>query len=189
MPRRENGLRSSRSRVRTRPRILVVCGGVRTEVGYLEGIRDSIPGRSVDINLRARAKSPQQVVDWAVKLSATGDFDQAWCVFDVDEFDLEEANRRASRHGVRLAVSDPCFELWLLLHFESHAAYVEDCKAAAMCLTKHIPDYDKTRLRFKDYEAGVGDAIERARKLPDEGNPSTGMWRLAMRIRDEEDDT
>ncbi|HEX6077763.1 MAG TPA: hypothetical protein VFZ32_21200 [Micromonosporaceae bacterium] len=53
-------------------------------------------------------------------------------------------------------------------------------------LRKHVPDYDKTTLRFADHSLGIGEAILRARKLHPDGtdvgaNPSTGVWRLVER--------
>lgn len=39
---------------------------------------------------------------------------------------LAEAGREARRRGVRLAVSSPCFELWLLLHHTDRRAKAEE---------------------------------------------------------------
>jgi hypothetical protein len=93
----------------------------------------------------------------------------------------------ANRQDVNLAVSNPCFELWLLLHHadcRSHCAGYADVVAR---LRKHVPAYDKTDLRFADYVAGVYDAVKRARELDPTGvdharNPSTGVWRLVSTI-------
>ncbi|MFY1670744.1 RloB family protein [Plantactinospora sp. WMMB334] len=93
----------------------------------------------------------------------------------------------ARRLGVRLAVSNPCFELWLLLHHtecRSHCAGYPDLERR---LRRQLPTYDKARLEFRHYAAGVGDAVDRGRRLDPTGvahhvNPSTGMWRLAELI-------
>ncbi|MFL6141746.1 MAG: RloB family protein [Labedaea sp.] len=39
------------------------------------------------------------------------DFDEIWCVVDVDQFDLAAATSLARDRGIRLAVSNPCFEV------------------------------------------------------------------------------
>jgi hypothetical protein len=51
-----------------------------------------------------------------------------------------------------------------------------------------VPEYDKSALRFTDYEAGVDAAVQRARK-PDHGtsteherNPATGVWALVEKM-------
>lgn len=190
MPRRENGHRHRRTQRPSRPRLLIVCGSLRTGKDYLVGLRDSALNRSVDIQIIQKPKSPLEIVTYATKhLAATaGDFDQAWCVFDVDEFEVESAKREAGRRGYEVAASDPCFELWLLLHHEDCRAFQDGYKAVERRLKKHVAKYDKTKLDFTNYADGVSDAILRAEKLGETGNPSTGMWRLATRIRNEEDE-
>jgi hypothetical protein len=143
----------------------------------------------VDIKVVQRPKSPQEIVAYAAKYldRATGDFDEVWCVFDVDDFEIGSAVQRAGRAGLELAISDPCFELWLLLHHEDCRAFQNGYKDVVRRLKKHVVGYDKTRLTFADYTDGVADAIRRAEKLGGTGNPSTGMWRLAMRICSDEE--
>jgi hypothetical protein len=166
-----------------------VIGSLRTEQDYLIGLRDAAGTRAVDIQLVRKAKSPEAVIAYTADFvaRASDDFDEIWCVYDVDEFDVVPAAREAARRHFRLAVSDPCFELWLLLHHEDCAAFLASYREVERRLRKHLPAYDKARLDFADYASGVADAIRRAEKLGDTGNPSTGMWRLASRIRTEEE--
>ncbi|MFI9817183.1 RloB family protein [Saccharothrix variisporea] len=82
----------------------------------------------------------------------------------------------ANRTAVSLAVSDPCFELWLLLHFRDHTAHIDGAKAAKALLTRHIVGYDK-KVDFDVFAVNVDSAITRAKVLGPE-NPSTGVWRL-----------
>ena len=115
------------------------------------------------------------------------DFDEVWCVVDVDEFDLSSTFQVARRSGVKLAVSNPCFELWLLLHHEDYHGRLEQCAAAYRRVKKHVPAYDKTRLDFEQFECGVTHAVQRAKELDPNGvghdrNPSTGVWRLVERM-------
>ncbi len=45
--------------------------------------------------------------------------DQVWAMFDRDTHPkVPEAIDACKRNGVHLAYSNPCFELWLILHFE-----------------------------------------------------------------------
>ncbi|MER0242846.1 RloB family protein [Streptomyces sp. HSW2009] len=52
---------------------------------------------------------------------------RVWCVVDVEapapHASLDEAIALARRSGVRMALSNPCFELWLLLHIKHVLAY------------------------------------------------------------------
>jgi hypothetical protein len=85
---------------------------------------------------------------------------------------------------VALAVSNPCFEYWLLLHFEACAAPLTCYGDVEKRLLKHVPGYRKAALRFEDYAGGVTAAVERARH-PEAGharNPSTQVGRLVEKI-------
>ncbi|HBF80999.1 MAG TPA: hypothetical protein DD420_14035 [Streptomyces sp.] len=48
------------------------------------------------------------------------EYDQVWCVIDVEaptpHSSLSDALRLAERHGIEVALTNPCFELWILLH-------------------------------------------------------------------------
>jgi hypothetical protein len=163
-----------------------VCGSECTEPQYLAGLRDSLDNRAVDIRIVKHPRSPAQVVAYTVKIM-TADFDEAWCVFDVDKFDIAEAVRGAGASSVEVAVSNPCFELWLLLHHEDHRAPLVDYRAVVARLRRHVPAYDKAELDFADYAERVGDAVTRAKALDATGlshlsNPSTSVWRLVEKI-------
>ncbi|MFL5382303.1 MAG: RloB family protein [Longimicrobiaceae bacterium] len=118
-------------------------------------------------------------------------FDEIWCVFDVDTHErFEQARRAAQAAGIRVAISNPCFELWLLLHFFAQSAHLSAGDARRRVL-RNLPDYDK-HLRYEDFAVGYGHAVKRASELErrhaelgrEGANPSTGMHRLAERIRE-----
>jgi hypothetical protein len=118
-----------------------------------------------------------------IRAQNTEDFDQVWCVLDVDEFDFKDALPIARRERIALAISNPCFELWLLLHHVDATASISGAAATLKHLKAVVPGYDKTDLRFDDFAKWVSDAIRRAKALPGSDqqlgpNPSTGMWRL-----------
>jgi hypothetical protein len=116
--RRENS--SSRRAPFREPRkqILIVCGGTRTEPDYFEGLKRSRRNPAVQVKVVGKGIDPEQLVAHAHRVR--GDHDEVWCVVDTDEFDIAKAVRVADKLKVRLAVSNPCFELWLLLHFDDH---------------------------------------------------------------------
>jgi hypothetical protein len=63
------------------------------------------------------------------------------------------------------------------------------CSAAEAMLRKHVRSYDKTRLRFADFERTVADAVMRGKQSDATGenwqkNPSTNVWQLVERIRE-----
>ncbi|MGW0879714.1 RloB family protein [Streptomyces sp. NPDC002671] len=148
---------------------MVVCGAETTEYDYLNGFKAHFKRRNLSVKVTRKPGSPLQVVQHAAECwgGAGEEFDQVWCVVDVDDFqDLEQAVRCARRERIELAVSNPCFELWLLLHHTEHRGWI------------------------RDYGGELWkDAVRRARALAEEGtehlpdsNPSTRMWRLALAI-------
>ena len=49
------------------------------------------------------------------------DNDQVWAVFDRDDHPrFQEAVNLCEEHGIRVARSNPCFELWLILHEQDY---------------------------------------------------------------------
>lgn len=188
--RREN---STRRRPPTREpasHILIACGALQTENQYFDRLRQWRRNPAVKVTVLPKGRDPAGLVAYVRKWlhQQRKEFDEVWCVFDVDEFPgVADAVRLAAREGVFVAVSNPCFELWLLLHFERCTAHVPRYKSLVSKLEKHVGNYDKTELKFMQYQDGVDDAIRRARDLDPTGeafqrNPSTGVWRLVERI-------
>ncbi|TMR94752.1 RloB family protein [Nonomuraea basaltis] len=55
----------------------------------------------------------------AADLRRPHEYPRTWCVFDYDDDDrVDSLFRKAARHGVQIAFSHPCLELWWLLHFQ-----------------------------------------------------------------------
>jgi hypothetical protein len=192
MPRRENSGSRRSPRLEARSRLLVVCGTAKTEEQYFRGLRSSVANRAVDVVLVNRPRSPLEVVRYAIGYvrDAAKDFDETWCVFDVDQFDISSAIDVATDFDVALGVSNPCFELWLLLHYENCRRFQNACNDTEGKLKRFVPAYDKAFLRFSDFAGGVVDAIARAKALDPSGqrntiNPSTSVWRLAEKIMEQ----
>jgi hypothetical protein len=183
---RENSKRRRRPSRQPRTRLLIVCGATRTEPTYLSGLRQAARNPAVAVKVATHPRDPKSVVNYARKLrdQAPEDFDQIWCVLDVDEFEFEIALSTARQEQIALAISNPCFEFWLLLHHLDMTAPLSSPGAALRHLKGSVPGYGKTDLRFNDFAKWVPDAVRRAKALPGSNeilgpNPSTGMWRLA----------
>src|SRR5262249_33463734 len=116
--------------------------------------------------------------------------DEVWCVFDVDEHPfVPEAKQQAKDNGIETAVSNPCFELWIILHFRDQRAYVDRAQLQHEC-RQYLPGYDKDVPTAK-LIAHDDDAVRRAKDLDAwqssrncaGANPSTGVYRLTERIK------
>lgn len=97
----------------------------------------------------------------------------------------------ARDNGLSLAMSDPCFELWLLLHLRENpgAQHRHTIQAMLRALMPGVPD------KYIDFELLIGgypDAVRRAERLEREsrergdrgGNPSTEVFHLTRSIED-----
>jgi hypothetical protein len=75
------------------------------------------------------------------------DTDEAWLVIDRDRWPTDAIDRlhswACSHRNTHLAVSDPCFEYWLLLHFEVGDG-VPGRQGCIDRLKRHLPNYDKS---------------------------------------------
>jgi hypothetical protein len=183
-------------------RLLVVCEGKLTEPSYLRQLQHHVRNRLVHVEIVGPAGVPMTVVQRAIELREAADldakarkdadlrFDEVWGVFDIDEHPaLDEAARLAADHGIELAVSSPCFELWALLHFQEQREQLHR-DDAHRALRTYLPRYDK-ELDFRRLVAGYEDAVLRASELEKLAaaetrrwrNPSSGVFRLTERIR------
>jgi hypothetical protein len=104
------------------------------------------------------------------------DSDEAWLVVDRDLWTEEQLTQlhawtqRRANYG--LALSNPKFEYWLLLHFEDGTG-VKSVQNCIDRLKRHLPDFDKDIDARKITRQGIDDAIRRA-KLRD--NPLCADW-------------
>lgn len=188
MTRRENRRSRSAPIREERPQILIVCGGAATEPSYFRGLKKERRNPAVRVLVESKGVDPVSLVHFAAQKRDLMGCDEVWCAVDVDEFDLSKALSAATRKGVNLAVSNSCFEYWLLLHFELCTAPLTCFGDVRRRLVKHLPRYDKSSLCFADFAPGVDEAVHRARSRCEAvgtehtRNPSTGVWALVRQV-------
>jgi hypothetical protein len=166
--------------------VLIVTNGSKTELDYFKALRKE-PWITADkITPKFEAGAPTAVLERAVEIRADSAYDEAWVVCDVDEFDVQPAIAGVAEHDhVQLALSQPCFEVWLILHLKSGCPGFNDAAQAGAHLKRLLPHWDKASLKFSDFGANVLTATNRAKGLgePPEANPSTAVWRVIESLR------
>ncbi|WBC04329.1 RloB family protein [Micromonospora sp. WMMA1976] len=181
---RETDLRRRLPTREQRRTVLVVTNGESTERAYLDGLRRErwLAHRLV---VAVEKGSPVDAVRGAARRRDDNDFDEAYVVCDVDHYAPAESEREARRHEVTLLWSNPCFEVWLILHRDACTRHLDNAEKAKELLRRYVRNWDKTRLDFDDFRDGLDSAIERARTLsePPDANPSTAVWRLVLALR------
>lgn len=103
--------------------VLIVCEG-QTEKLYFESFE--VLGLTVKaIDLGGQAGLALIEVTTSIVQSANVDYDEIWCVFDMDvhkgqsEFaDYDNAINKASELHYKVAYSNDAFELWFYLHYQ-----------------------------------------------------------------------
>ena len=126
---------------------------------------------------------------------ADRDFDEIWCVFDTDTHEnLPQALQEARQSGIRVAVSNPCFELWLVLHARNQERHIDRHEVQRLANELRLADGKRIPDRAWDVLVeSFGTARRRAQALderhagngsPPRENPSTDVWRLVDRLRD-----
>ncbi len=131
------------------------------------------------------------------KLDTHLDQDEFWILPDIDHHrdkELSEVATRASQKGYRIAASNPCFEVWLLLHetddLSEIRTYEEHTQAAAACeakLRSLLGTYSKRRLdpaRYSAERVAAAEARGRARDADERWPPAAGshVHRLTERL-------
>lgn len=173
--------------------IKVLTEGKVTEPKYLKRLARG--NSKVTVKCDGIGKSPQNLIYEATKFLDKG-FDQVWCVFDVDHHLLQRINEiraSASRDNIATVVSNPCFELWLVLHKERQNGQVtsdeiqkraeglrlidgkEIAAAGWSCL---FGNYEDAKARAKAL-----DEMHRQIGSPSGSNPSSDVWKLIDVLR------
>jgi Rad3-related DNA helicase len=201
VPARSN--RRPHSPKQRKKRFLLCCEGKGTEPDYFKGLATVLrSSKLVDVVIADHeATDPKQIVEQAKRERASASrrakradddnelYDEVWCVFDRDEHHhFDEAVQQALANELGLAVSNPCFELWIILHFRDQESTISR-KAALKLAQKHIPGYNK-RVEYSKVQGRARKAIERAEKMESRAvrngkptdNPTSGVWRLVVSL-------
>ncbi len=134
----------------------------------------------------------------ATRRGEVQDGDEFWVFLDTDHrtqgthlTGTSEALRDARHSRFNVAFSNPCFELWLLLHLRtvSTVESFENCGAVAAQIRAQLGSYNKTSIHPGQFTvAQIPEAITRAKALdqtPDHRWPEktgTQVYRLLERV-------
>lgn len=137
------------------------------------------------------SSSAEHVLDRLLAVECEPD-DERWMVLDADHYthgrhlrSLTLAISRAQQSNVKVAMSKPCFEVWLLLHHRDETVVPGLPDAGAVCaeIRNCRGNYNKTSLREEHYPLqSVADAFARAHRLdhtvPDSVIPQDNTTRI-----------
>ena len=158
--------------------IPTAVGGVPLTIAKLSAEQANAIGKGAK---RKRAKQSYQ------------EDDEVWAVFDRDEHPhIDEAKQLCKANNVGIAFSDPCFELWLILHIEDFNRACDRHDVQRVFGEIH-EGYDRRGAKTADFSAlleNLEEAERRAdtllrRRREERGgtNPSTTVFNLTRSIR------
>ena len=197
----------SQSAGNTGKTILVVTEGEKTEPIYLKALRNRLKLNAADIHIiNAPGTDARTIVEEAIsqrdqrkrdaKHGCTVPYDSVWAVFDTERADtnpkLHDALQLAKSRKINVALSNPCFEFWILLHDELTTALFMNCAEVIRRIKINFnPGYNKSDLDVFEYLDKIPEAVrnsEYCRKhhsaAGTDGNPSTDVDLLVRELND-----
>jgi len=194
--------RAKRRKRKVKPTILIISEGKDTEVNYFKEF--NLKYVNVDIKIADKNSAGKN------KSRKTDPINQR-----VEE--LERAYKKTKDYEkerktvINLGISNPCFEVWYLLHYIYTTANLKDYGAVKNKLVKETPlrDYEKNKcinillhdktdeaiknsVKLKDHHESLGRIFMNFKESSSilnvkdiiEGNPYTNVWELIKYIED-----
>jgi hypothetical protein len=186
-------------------KILIVCEGQTEEIYF-----KSFPVLTATVTAKETGRTKSSLVKQAQKLAKEDNYDEIWCVFDMDVNYAVQQNQREDFNSAisqcqntkkfKVAYSNDCFELWFYLHFaytdqQNHRKfyykklrefwsinYEEKGKELDFCTTIYS--------KLQEANCSQEEAIKRAEKLfnskiqdlPCDQNPVTTVYELVREL-------
>ncbi len=186
--------------------IYIFTEGEKTEPEYFEALKTHANSKNKIIKIFPIGKQASELLKNArAKLKYDGteeNIDELWLISDKDDITdqaFKEFILKAERLKFKVGYSIPCFELWLILHFENYNKY-SDQKA----VQKHLSDLLKSKLgyqgnckkiprvffkkHFLSEDQFLDEAVQRAKAFDSLNNPSTTMHEIIAAIMQNEND-
>ncbi|EID1963150.1 TPA: RloB family protein [Escherichia coli] len=165
-------------------RMHIFCEGAKTEPMYLQGYIDEFASEKAKVIHIPDIKynTPIALVKAAIKHKESGDTsddDEFWVVYDREAVTKyphtlhHEAWDLAHANNINIALSNVCFELWILQHFafkNTPYSSFDDLKKNSTLkkdlLSVGIKDYNKADATlYKKIRLGIPNARQRAKAL------------------------
>ena len=200
---RAPSLRRRAPRREPKKRFTIFCEGANTEPAYFGALRSIVADALIEINTENAVGVPETIVrkaqDFLHSLRGQTDLfelgDEVWVAFDRDDHQkFQELVNVCEQKGIGVARSNPCFELWLILHIQDFDK-PDDRKKLMAFLRTLRPEYDPRGSKKLDFDALLAFLTEAERRAEaqltrreDEGmpfgRPSTTVGRLTRAIRE-----
>lgn len=179
--------------------IVGVEGNNKTERHYLECLERTFK-KVHFVFADGNDTDPARIVSNTVnKIKKVKNIDFAICLFDMDfgeerKEQFLKAKKIAEKSKIILITSNPCFEIWFLLHFEYSTKQFTSSDDLLSTLRKFDKDYAKNKCNFLIYKNLINEAVKNCKKLDkyhlensnnsniEFNNPRTDMYKLIEKL-------
>jgi len=164
-----------------KPIFYVFCEG-ETEEEYVNFLRLKY---RIPIKIKSKVTGhsiSQRIVDSHIDIGTKHEKDKIFLMYDLDEEGLLEKLQKISDSV--LLTSNPCIELWFLLHFRNQTANI-NCSVCNRELKAKARGYEKGKLNEaikNKLNDNYTSAIERAKNLNETNNPSSLVYKFIEEI-------
>lgn len=173
--------RTSRGK-KINPTLFVFCEG-DTEEAYINMLKSffRLPSIQIHTQIGGNNITNTYILNYK-KDKPTDEKDINYLMYDLDVPTILDRLKKVD--DCELLLSNPCIELWFLLHFKNHTAN-NDCSYFCKELKNRNRTYKKgvidNKLKEKLCEK-IDDAIRRAKKLKDYDNPSSTIYKFLEKL-------
>lgn len=188
VPKRKFSSRRRRTAVRDARLIIIATEGQYTENQYFLALARHYRNSRIHVEVLPTSdtkSAPQHVIERLNAFKREYELhgsDELWLVIDVDkweEWQLSDVAAKCVQKEYLLAVSNPCFEIWLLLHVATFNEYSEEQKESFFRNAKNgsqrtpleqeliriVGEHNKSNLKTTRYIPHVKIAIAQAKEL------------------------
>jgi hypothetical protein len=166
------------SKFSPKKRFIIFSEGKNTEPEYFREYARSLPNSLVKLEIYKAAGAPTTIaieaVNFRKKMQKTkkGEShsinDEVWAIFDRDDHEnYERAINDCIQGGVYVARSIPCFEFWLILHYEEYERCISHHEAQKYLKTI-CSQYDRRGRKIANSQeimSRITDAENRAQNI------------------------
>ena len=165
-----------------KPNFFVFCEG-ETEIAYVKFLRSLYRAPIQVIVKKGKSNISEDYIERSKNEYVRTEQDKVFLMYDLDVDEMLEQLQKIP--NAELIVSNPCVELWLLLHYQDQKSEISSDKCIKK-LQKVSKEYKKGTLSEDEKEVFAQNkelAIERAKIMTEYRNPSSTVYILLEMLK------
>ena len=166
-----------------KPNFFVFCEG-KTEIAYVKFLRSLYSATIQVLPKKGKSKISVDYIERSKNEYVRTEQDKVFLMYDLDIDGMLEHLQNIP--NAELLVSNPCVELWFLLHYQEQKSEISSDKRIKE-LQKVSKEYKKGTLSEEEKRMLAENrelAVERAKKQTEHKNPSTTVYKLLELLND-----